>query len=74
MYAILQHITRQSEPKQPQAFTLANPFIIPMHREKQRSKKSVVKDSVCISAIRELFFDLRSVAAGSQDELFRTYP
>ena len=78
MYAILQHITgqsmqehitRQSEPKQPQAVTLANPFIIPMHREKQRSKKIRVKDSVCISAIRELFFDLRTVAAGSQDEL-----
>ena len=32
-------------------------------------KKSVVKDSVCISAIRERFFDLRSVAAGLQDEL-----
>ena len=42
--------------KQPQAVTLANPFIIPMHQKKQRSKKSVVKDSVCISAIRELFF------------------
>ena len=37
--------------------------------KKQRSKKSVVKDSVCIGAIRELFFDLRTVAAGSQDEL-----
>ena len=41
--------------QQPQAFTLANPFRIPLHREKQRSKKSVVKDSVCICAIRELF-------------------
>ena len=51
-----EHITRQSEPKQPQAVTLANPFIIPMHREKQRSKKIRVKDSVCISAIREFFF------------------
>ena len=53
---------------QPQAVTLANPFRIPMH-QKERSKKSVVKDSVCIGDIREFFFDLRSVAAGSQDEL-----
>ena len=48
-------ILHSSFSQQPQAFTLANPFIIPMHRENQRSKKSVVKDSVCISAIRELF-------------------
>ena len=50
-----EHITRQSEPKQPQAFTLANPFIIPMHQKKTKVKKIRVKDSVCISAIRELF-------------------
>ena len=43
-----EHITRQSESQQPQAVTLANPFKIPMHREKQRSKKIRVKDSVCI--------------------------
>ena len=36
---------------------------------KTKVKKSVVKDSVCIGAIRELFFDIRSVAAGLQDEL-----
>ena len=54
---------------QPQAGTLANPFIIPLHQKKQRSKKIRVKDSVCIRAIREPFFDLRSVAAGSQNEL-----
>ena len=36
-------------------------------------KKSVVKDSVCISAIRERFFDLRSVAAGSQNELLQGF-
>ena len=53
---------------QPQAVTLANPFEIYLHR-KERSKKIRVKDSVCIRAIRELFFDLRPVAAGSQDEL-----
>ena len=55
MYAILQHITRQSEPKQPQAVTLANPFKIPMHRKKQRSKKIRVKDSVASVIIREFF-------------------
>ena len=49
-----EHIKGQSEPKQPQAVTLANPFIIPLH-QKKRSKKSVVKDSVCIGAIREFF-------------------
>ena len=36
--------------------------------KKTKVKKSVVKDSVCIGAIRELFFDIRSVAAGLQDE------
>ena len=30
-----EHITRQSESQQPQAVTLANPFIIPLHRKKQ---------------------------------------
>ena len=40
----------------------------PYASKKERSKKSVVKDSVCIGDIREFFFDLRSVAAGSQDE------
>ena len=35
----------------------------------------MVKDSVCIVIIRERFFDLRSVAAGSQDELCcKAYP
>ena len=63
-----EHIKGQSEPKQPQAATLANPFRIPMHR-KNKGQKIRVKDSVCIGAIRELFFDLRPVAAGSQDEL-----
>ena len=43
-----EHIKGQSEPKQPQAATLANPFIIPMHRKNKGQKKSVVKDSVCI--------------------------
>ena len=64
-----EHITRQSEPKQPQAFTLANPFIIPLRQKKQRSKKSVSKIPCASVIIRELFFDLRSVAAGSQNEL-----
>ena len=50
-----EHIKGQSEPKQPQAATLANPFIIPMHRKNKRSKKIRVKDSVCIGAIREFF-------------------
>ena len=39
--------------------------------EKTKVKKSVVKDSVCIGAIRERFFDLRPVAADSQDELLQ---
>ena len=39
------------------------------YASKEKVKKSVVKDSVCIGAIRELFFDIRSVAAGLQDEL-----
>ena len=69
MYAILQHITRQSEPKQPQAVMLANPFRIPLHQKNKRSKKIRVKDSVASVIIRERFFDLRSVAAGLQDEL-----
>ena len=63
-----EHIKRQSEPKQPQAATLANPFRIPMHRKKQRSKKSVSK-TPCASVQSVSFFDLRPVAAGSQDEL-----
>ena len=33
-----EHIKGQSEPKQPQAVTLANPFRIPLH-QKKRSKK-----------------------------------
>ena len=70
MYARQQHITRKSESQQPQAVTLANPFRIPMNRKKTKVKKrSVVKDSVCILLIRERFFDLRTVAEGSQDEL-----
>ena len=39
--------------------------------KRKGQKKSVVKDSVCIGAIRELFFDLRPVAIGSQDELWQ---
>ena len=54
---------------QPQAVTLANPFIIPLHRKKQGQKKIRVKDSVASVIIRERFFDLRPVAVGSQDEL-----
>ena len=50
-----EHIKGQSEPKQPQAATLANPFIIPMHRKNKGQKKIRVKDSVCIGAIREFF-------------------
>ena len=42
--------------------------------ENKGQKKSVVKDSVCILLIRERFFDLRSVAAGSQDELLQNLP
>ena len=38
-----EHIKGQSEPKQPQAATLANPFIIPMHRKNKGQKKSVSK-------------------------------
>ena len=67
-----EHIKGQSEPKQPQAITLANPFRIPLHRKKKEKVKKIrVKDSVCIGAIRELFFDLRPVAVGSQDELWQ---
>ena len=71
MYARQQHIIRQTEPQQPQAVTLANPFRIPMNRKSKGQKKIRVKDSVCIGAIRELFFDLRPVAVGSQDELWQ---
>ena len=39
--------------------------------KRKGQKKSVVKDSVCIGAIRERFFDLRPVAVGSQDELWQ---
>ena len=39
------------------------------YKSKNKGQKIRVKDSVCIRAIRELFFDLRSVAAGSQNEL-----
>ena len=54
---------------QPQAVTLANPFRIPLHR-KGKVKKIRLKDSVCIGDIRE-FFDLRSVAEGSQNDLLQ---
>ncbi len=50
-----EHIKGQSEPKQPQAATLANPFYNPYASKKQRSKKIRVKDSVCIGEIREFF-------------------
>ena len=40
------------------------------YASKEKVKKSVVKDSVCIGDIRE-FFDLRSVAEGSQDDLLQ---
>ena len=63
-----EHIKGQSEPKQPQAATLANPFIIPMHRKNKGQKKSVSK-TPCASVKSVSFFDLRSVAAGSQNEL-----
>ena len=36
--------------------------------KKTKVKKSVVKDSVFIGAIRELFFDIRSVSLRLQDE------
>ena len=39
--------------------------------QKNKGQKIRVKDSVCIGAIRELFFDLRSVAAGLQNELLQ---
>ena len=76
MYVRQQHITRQSEPQQPQAVTLANPFRIPLHKKNKGQKKneSVVKDSVCILLIRESFFDLSPVAEGSQDELWQDLP
>ena len=43
-----EHIKGQSEPKQPQAATLANPFRIPMHQKERSKNESVVKDSVRI--------------------------
>ena len=36
-----------------------------------KGQKKSVKDSVCILLIRERFFDLRSVAEGSQNELLQ---
>ena len=74
MYARKQHIIRQSESQQPQAVTLANPFRIPLHRKRKVKKRSVVKDSVCILLIRELFFDLSPVAEGSQANYGMTSP
>ena len=50
-----EHIKGQSEPKQPQAVTLANPFRIPLHQKKRSKKRSVVKDSVENLIFRELF-------------------
>ena len=41
----------------------------PYESKKTKVKKIRVKDSVCIGEIREFFFDLRSVAADSQNEL-----
>ena len=66
-----EHITRQSEPKQPQAVTLANPFRIPMHRKKKVKKNPCQRLRKRSVIIREFFFDLRSVAAGSQNELWQ---
>ena len=63
-----EHIKGQSEPKQPQAVTLANPFIIPLHQKNKGQKKSVSK-TPCASVRSVSFFDLRTVAAGSQNEL-----
>ena len=63
-----EHIKGQSELKQPQAATLANPFIIPMHRKNKGQKKSVSK-TPCASVRSVSFFDLRTVAAGSQNKL-----
>ena len=39
MYARQQHIIRRTEPLQPQAVTLANPFRIPMNRKNKGQKK-----------------------------------
>ena len=39
MYARQQHIIRRTEPQQPQAVTLANPFRIPLHRKRKVKKK-----------------------------------
>ena len=75
MYARQQHIIRRTEPQQPQAVTLENPFRILLHKKNKGQKnESVVKDSVCILLIRERFFDLRPVAEGSQDELWQDLP
>ena len=50
-----EHIKGQSELKQPQAATLANPFIIPMHRKNKGQKRIRVKDSVASVIFRERF-------------------
>ena len=49
-----EHIKGQSEPKQPQAVTLANPFRIPMH--KNNGQKKSVSKTPCASVILREFF------------------
>ena len=41
MYARQQHIIRQSEPQQPQAVTLENPFRILLHKKTKVKKKRI---------------------------------
>ena len=67
-----EHIKGQSEPKQPQAATLANPFIIPMHRKNKGQKKSVSK-TPCASVKSVSFFDLRSVAEAHRTNYDKAY-
>ena len=49
-------------------FLLLHPFKIPLHR-KENVKKNPWSKTPCASEQSVSFFDLRSVAAGSQDEL-----
>ena len=73
MFARLNIPTWQSLSQQPQAVTLANPFIIPLH-QKNKGQKNPWSKTPCASVIiRERFFDLRSVAAGSQNELLQVF-
>ena len=56
---------------QPQAVTLANPSEIPMHRKKTKVKKNPCQRLRVHLCNPWAFFDLRSVAAGSQNELWQ---